>query len=269
MSHARQNPEQTLGVAAFSSAQREAIQDELERLRRLDPSQEEFFNTHPEEPFFVKNLENVQGDERDVIFISVGYGRDAYGQVAMNFGPLSTDGGERRLNVLITRAKLRCHVFTNMRAVDIDLDRTSSRGAQALKTFLSYAEMGTLENVEMESGRETYSPFQEAVADKLRSLGHDAREEVAAGGKFIDLAVVDPKRPGRYVLGIECDGASYHSSRSARERDRLREQHLKGLGWRLHRIWSTDWFRNPDRELNRARRSLSSRQGPRSPPIAR
>ena len=252
MSHARQNPEQTLGVAAFSSAQREAIQDELERLRRLDPSQEEFFNTHPEEPFFVKNLENVQGDERDVIFISVGYGRDAYGQVAMNFGPLSTDGGERRLNVLIKRAKLRCHVFTNMRAVDIDLDRTSSRGAQALKTFLSYAEMGTLENVEMESGRETYSPFQEAVADKLRSLGHDVCEEVAAGGKFIDLAVVDPKRSGRYVLGIECDGASYHSSRSARERDRLREQHLKDLGWRLHRIWSTDWFRNPDRELNRA-----------------
>ena len=252
MTHARQNPMQTLGVAAFSSAQREAIQDELERLRRLDPSTEEFFNAHPEEPFFVKNLENVQGDERDVIFISVGYGKDSYGQVAMNFGPLSTDGGERRLNVLITRAKLRCHVFTNLRAADIDLDRTSSRGARALKTFLSYAETGVLEDMEFESGREMYSPFQDAVADKLRSLGHDVREEVAAGGKFIDLAVVDPERPGKYILGIECDGASYHSSRSARERDRLREKHLKELGWRLHRIWSTDWFRNPDRELRSA-----------------
>ena len=256
MSHARQSPKQTLGVAAFSSAQREAIQDELERLRRLDPSNEEFFNDHLEEPFFVKNLENVQGDERDVIFISVGYGKDSYGQVAMNFGPLSADGGERRLNVLITRAKLRCHVFTNLRAADIDLDRTSSRGARALKTFLSYAETGVLEDIEVESGREIYSPFQEAVSDKLRSLGHDVREEVATGGKFIDLAVVDPERPGRYVLGIECDGASYHSSRSARERDRLREKHLKDLGWRLHRIWSTDWFRNPDRELKRTVKAI-------------
>ncbi len=256
MRHARQNPSQTLGVAAFSSAQREAIQDELERLRRFDPSNEEFFNAHPEEPFFVKNLENVQGDERDVIFISVGYGKDSYGQVAMNFGPLSTDGGERRLNVLITRAKLRCHVFTNLRATDIDINRTSSRGARALKTFLSYAETGVLKDIEVESGRELYSPFQEAVADKLRSLGHDVREEVTAGGKFVDLAVVDPERPGRYILGIECDGASYHGSRTARERDRLREQHLKELGWRLHRIWSTDWFRNPDRELKRAAEAI-------------
>ena len=252
MEHASQSPELTLGVAAFSSAQREAIQDELERLRRHDSSCEEFFNDHPEEPFFVKNLENVQGDERDAIFISVGYGRDAHGQVAMNFGPLSADGGERRLNVLITRAKLRCHVFTNLRAVDIDLDRTSSRGVRALKMFLAYAETGVLEELAVESGREIHSPFQEAVAYKLRSLGHDIREEVAAGGKFIDLAVVDPDRPGRNILGIECDGASYHSSRSARDRDRLREQHLKDLGWKLHRIWSTDWFRNPDRELGRA-----------------
>ena len=258
MRHARENPNLTLGVAAFSSAQMEAIQDELEKLRRLDSSCEEFFNGHPQEPFFVKNLENVQGDERDVIFISVGYGRDAYGQVAMNFGPLSADGGERRLNVLITRAKRRCHVFSNLRSTDIDLNRTSSRGARALKTFLAYAETGVLEELAVESGRETYSPFQEAVASRLQSLGrgYDVREEVTAGGKFIDLAVVDTEHPGRYILGIECDGATYHSSRSARDRDRLREQHLKNLGWRLHRIWSTDWFRNPDRELNRAAEAI-------------
>ena len=252
MEHARQNPGLTLGVAAFSSSQREAIQDELERLRRQDPSCETFFNDHPEEPFFVKNLENVQGDERDVIFISIGYGRDAGGQVAMNFGPLTAEGGERRLNVLITRAKRRCHVFTNLRAADIDLNRTSSRGVRALKTFLAYAEIGVLEDPAGESGREIDSPFQMAVATKLRSLGYDIHEEVAAGGKFIDLAVVDPEHPGRYIIGIECDGASYHSSRSARDRDRIREQHLRNLDWRLYRIWSTDWFHNPERELNRA-----------------
>ena len=223
----------------------------MERLRRQDPSCETFFNDHPEEPFFVKNLENVQGDERDVIFISIGYGRDAGGQVAMNFGPLTAEGGERRLNVLITRAKRRCHVFTNLRAADIDLNRTSSRGVRALKTFLAYAETGVLEDAAGESGREIDSPFQMAVAAKLRSLGYDIHEEVATGGKFIDLAVVDPEHPGRYILGIECDGASYHSSRSARDRDRIREQHLRNLDWRLSRIWSTDWFRNPERELNR------------------
>ena len=252
MEHARQNPGLTLGVAAFSSSQREAIQDELERLRRQDPSCETFFNDHPEEPFFVKNLENVQGDERDVIFISIGYGRDAGGQVAMNFGPLTSEGGERRLNVLITRAKRRCHVFTNLRAADIDLNRTSSRGVRALKTFLAYAETGVLEDAAGESEREIDSPFQSAVAAKLRSRGYDIHEEVATGGKFIDLAVVDPEQPGTYILGIECDGASYHSSRSARDRDRLREQHLRNLEWRLFRIWSTDWFRSPERELNRA-----------------
>ncbi len=252
MEHARRSPELTLGVAAFSSAQRDAIQDELERLRRQDPSCETFFNDHPEEPFFVKNLENVQGDERDVIFISIGYGRDAGGRVAMNFGPLTAQGGERRLNVLITRAKRRCHIFTNLRAADIDLNRTSSRGVRALKTFLAYAETGVLEDAAGESGREVDSPFQRAVAAKLRSLGYDIHEEVATGGKFIDLAVVDPQHPGRYILGIECDGASYHSSRWARDRDRLREQHLRSLGWRLHRIWSADWFQNPERELNRA-----------------
>ncbi len=267
MEHSRLSPGLTLGVAAFSSAQREAIQDELERLRRQDLSCEVFFNDHPKEPFFVKNLENVQGDERDVIFISIGYGRDAGGQVAMNFGPLTAEGGERRLNVLITRAKRRCHVFTNLRAADIDLNRTSSRGVGALKTFLAYAETGVLEDVAGESGREIDSPFQMAVATKLRSRGYDIHEEVATGGKFIDLAVVDPEQPGKYILGIECDGASYHSSRSARDRDRLREQHLRNLDWRLHRIWSTDWFHNPERELNRAVQAIE--QAKAATPTAR
>ena len=253
MDHARQSPDLTLGVAAFSSAQERAILDELEILRRQDTSCEPFFNAHPEEPFFVKNLENVQGDEREVIFISVGYGRNANGQITMNFGPLNRDGGERRLNVIITRARLRCHVFTNLRADDINLGSTRSLGVRAFKTFLAYAESGSLPaNMPVPAEREVDSPFQKAVVSKLRFLGYDAREEVATGGKFIDIGIVDQDNPGRYILGIECDGARYHSSRSARDRDRIREQVLQSLGWRLHRIWSTDWFRNPERELKRA-----------------
>ncbi len=253
MWHARQTPNLTLGVSAFSTAQMNAILDELERLRREDDSCESFFNDHPEEPFFVKNLENVQGDERDVIFISVGYGRDSNGNIAMNFGPLNRDGGERRLNVIITRARMRCHVFTNLSSEDINLGATRSIGVRAFKTFLAYAESGILpSDMPSPSGREVESPFQRAVASRLRSRGYEVHEEVASGGKFIDIAIVDPKSPGRYLIGIECDGATYHSSISARDRDKIREQVLIGLGWKLHRIWSTDWFLNEDRELKRA-----------------
>lgn len=256
MDHARANPEMTLGVAAFSTAQRNAIEDALEKLRDVDRSCEEFFADHPHEPFFVKNLENVQGDERDVIFISVGYGRDANGNVTMNFGPLNQEGGERRLNVLITRAKHRCEVFSNLRSQDIRVEPGSAFGVRALKTFLEYAETGVLSEIAVASGRDFGSPFQEAVASKLRSLGYQIDEEIESGGRFIDLAVVDPAVPGRYALGIECDGATYHSSRTARERDRIREDHLRDLGWNLHRIWSTDWFRNSERELERARKAI-------------
>ena len=250
MEHAARNPGLTLGVAAFSQAQALAIDDRLETLRRQDPSVEEFFAAHPEEPFFVKNLENVQGDERDVIFISVGYGREENGRVYQNFGPLSNEGGERRLNVLITRAKLQCHVFTNLRAEDIDA--SGALGRRALRTFLSYAETGQMQDQPHLSGFEVDSPFQRAVAARLEECGYLVHQEVASGGRFVDIGIVDPQRPGRYIIGIECDGASYHSSRSARDRDRLREQVLRGLGWQLHRIWSTDWYHHPERELQRA-----------------
>ena len=253
LKHAAEHPDLTLGVAAFSVSQAQAILDELEMLRLQHPSTEGFFNSHVAEPFFVKNLENVQGDERDVIFISAGYGRDTTGRIAMRFGPLNNDGGHRRLNVLITRAKQRCHVFANFRADDIDLNRTQSRGVNALKTFLAFAESGVLPaDAPQESGREVESPFQREVAARLRERGYEVHDEVASGGKFVDIGIVDPKHPGMYLLGIECDGASYHSARSARDRDRLRETHLESLGWRLHRIWSTDWFLDPERALNRA-----------------
>ena len=270
MEHARRTPELTLGVAAFSTAQSDAIVNALENLRRKDPSVERFFAGHPDEPFFIKNLENVQGDERDVIFISVGYGRTASGAVSMNFGPLNQDGGHRRLNVLITRARQRCHVFTNLRSEDIAVDETGNRGVRALREFLQYAETGILRQEMAEvSGREPGSPIQAAVADALRNRGHRVHEEVASGGRFVDMAIVDPKRPGRYALGVEFDGASYHSALWARDRDRLRESVLKNLGWRLHRIWSTDWFRNPERELDcvevEIRRALAEADSPEDP----
>ncbi len=258
MEHARNRPQLTLGVSTFSTAQMEAVQNELESLRREDPSCEQtFFNVHPEEPFFVKNLENVQGDERDVIFISIGYGRAANGYLTMNFGPLNQDGGERRLNVLITRARRRCEVFTNLKGDDIDLSSTNARGVVALKRYLQYAETGKSDIV-IPTGKAADSLFEEEVAYALRNLGYQVDHQIGSAGYFIDLGVKDPEHPGRYLLGIECDGATYHSAQSARDRDRLRQQVLEGLGWRIHRIWSTDWFRRSDRELEKAAKAIEA-----------
>lgn len=257
MEHAKMRPHLSLGVAAFSTAQMTAIQDRVEYLRRHDPSYESFFVAHPHEPFFVKNLENVQGDERDVIFISVGYGRDSSGRITMDFGPLSRDGGHRRLNVLITRAKRRCEIFSGITSDDIDAGRSRYRGVPALKTYLAYAENGVID-LPQETDREVDSPFQNAVAQELKTLGYDVRQEVGTAGKFIDIAIVDPEKPGRFLIGIECDGATYHSSRSARDRDRIREQVLKDRGWQIHRIWSTDWFKNSQRELNKTVEAIES-----------
>ena len=256
MRHAAESPRLTLGVAAFSLSQARAVEDQLEILRRQDSSCEAFFAAHPEEPFFVKNLENVQGDERDVILISVGYGKRQDGHMPMNFGPLNQDGGERRLNVLVTRARRRCWVFANFEAADLDLRRTKARGVEALKTFLHYARTGKME-LPRHTGRAADSPFEEAVARELGRRGHQVDHQVGSAGFFVDLAVVDPDRPGRYLLGVECDGASYHSARSARDRDRLRQQVLEGLGWTIHRIWSTDWFRNPGREMEELEESIA------------
>jgi len=257
LNHAQNSPTQSLGVATFSVSQRKAIQDELELLRRLNPQFEDFFHAHPNEPFFIKNLENIQGDERDVIMISVGYARNQQGYFAMRFGPLGSQGGERRLNVLISRAKRRCEVFASITDEDIDLERAKGVGVFAFKLFLQYARTGRL-SLAHQSGKPMDSIFEEQVAAAVQRLGYQVHAQVGIAGFFIDLAIADPEMPGRYLLGIECDGSAYHSSRSARERDRLRQSVLEDHGWIIHRIWSTDWFQRPDEQLQRVLNAIEN-----------
>lgn len=248
--HALRNPKQSLGVVAFSTAQMQAIQNVLEVKRRKHPEAENFFRSHGDEPFFVKNLENVQGDERDVIFISIGYGKIEDGKVPMSFGPLNNEGGERRLNVLITRAKYRCEVFTNITSDDLHTTATTKFGIRALKSFLYFAEHGKFDQ-ELDVAIPEERPFEQMVADKLTAAGFTVRNKVGSEGFYLDLAVVDPEHPGRYLIGIDCDGESYRKSKSARDRDRLRKQVLQGIGWKMYQIWSTEWYRNPEREFQR------------------
>ena len=243
--HYRNYPNKSLGIGTFGIKQQQAILDEFEVQLQHQPEMVEFFASNRDEYFFVKNLETIQGDERDVIFISVGYGFGKDGKLHKNFGPLGTDGGERRLNVLITRAREKCVVFSNFRASDLQLDVNAPFGVRALKTFLDYAETGNLSTDESKGPPiDSESPFEESAYEYLKSRGYTVSKQVGCAGYRIDLAVVDPTAPGRYLIGIECDGAPYHSSPVARDRDRLRQQQLERLGWKLHRIWSTDWYRN-------------------------
>ena len=250
LAHARKCPGETLGVVALSVAQRDTILNKLEFMRAEFPELDAFCKEGNEDPFFVKNLENVQGDERDAIFISVGYGKDAEGYMSQNFGPVSIEGGERRLNVLFTRAKKQCRVFASIRHSDIRLDATRHAGSRVLKRFLKYAETGEMD-VPILTGVPMDSPFEEDVAHELQLHGHRVEPQVGSSGFRIDLAVRDPDDESRFLLAVECDGARYHSSRWARERDRLRQMVLEQKGWTFHRIWSTDWFNQRDVELRR------------------
>jgi very-short-patch-repair endonuclease len=248
----------SLGVVAFSQSQMDAIVDEVERRRRLCPEYEAFFKEDRLNGFFVKNLENVQGDERDVMILSVGFGRDALGRFTMNFGPLNKAGGERRLNVIITRAKERVVVVSSVKAGDFDLRGTQASGALNLYHYLDYAERGNhaLLITAPSGATETESPLEEDVLGEIRAMGYDATPQVGCGRYRIDIGVTDPALPGRYVLGVECDGASYHSAATARERDRLRQQVLERLGWHIHRIWSPDWVHRRDMEKARLSKAI-------------
>ena len=205
-----------------------------------------------EEPFFVKNLENVQGDERDVIFVSTTYGPDpSTGKVFQRFGPIAGNTGWRRLNVIFTRAKKQLELFTSLRAADIKLSDTPSKGTLSLKEYLDYAETGRLPDYGTVGGKEPDSDFEIAVTHHLNLNGFNTTAQVGVAGFFIDIGVQHPMREGEFVLGVECDGATYHSAKSVRDRDRLRQEILEKKGWRIHRIWSTDWFKNRDKEVQR------------------
>lgn len=255
MDHARHKPHLSLGVAAFSLKQSEAIELEVERLRRENLELEPFFTQRGSDEFFIKNLDNIQGDERDVIFISIGYGRTPAGRISQNFGPINNINGERRINVLITRARMAMEVFCNFGGDELVTTATSKAGLLALKTFLQYAKSGELQQ-SYETDCEADSPFEEEVLKAIENLGYRAEAQVGCNGFYIDLAVRDPNKAGRYILAVECDGASYHSSAIARDRDRIRQHVLEGLGWRFHRIWSTDWFRNQPSEIARLKQSI-------------
>lgn len=254
MEHARRFPQYSLGVATFNMKQKDLIEDEIARLRREDRTCESFFNSNKSESFFVKNLESIQGDERDVIFISIGYFKNQNNVLPMNFGPINQDGGERRLNVLVTRARYKIELFSAIRYVDFDLDKTKSLGVALLKQYLEYAERGEvalIANTQAEIDDDFASPFEKAVCEGLRKNGLSVKTQVGCSGYKIDMAIRNRKNPGEFILGIECDGASYHSSATARDRDRLRQQVLENLGWKIYRIWSTDWFKNPQKELDK------------------
>lgn len=253
--HLESRHERSLGVIALGLSQAETIELELNRalLDRPDlAARRERYNA---EPFFVKNLENVQGDERDEIILSIGYGPEIPGgPVPLRFGPINNLGGERRLNVAVTRARYRTTVVASFRPDALLRTGELKPGPRYLHEYLLYAERGGRDAASptLDPNRGPESEFEEAVADALRGRGYDVDFQVGASGYRIDLAVKDRLNPGRYVLAIECDGATYHSAPAARDRDRLRQEQLEALGWRFHRIWSTDWIRDPEGTLERA-----------------
>jgi very-short-patch-repair endonuclease len=251
IAHMKVHRDESLGIVAMNIDQRELIEEVFDKKAAVDPAVQAYVDRFAKdpEPFFIKNLENVQGDERDVIFISFTYGpREHGGRVYQQFTSITSQTGWRRLNVLFTRAKKRIEVFASMTFDDIRTTPTSSKGLIALKDYLHYAATGSL-GIPTETGREPDSEFEIAVADELRRHGLDCVAQLGVSDYFIDIAVRHPNVPGGYVLAIECDGAMYHSGKSVRDRDRLRQMVLEDRGWEVHRIWSTDWFRDPDGQI--------------------
>ena len=253
LEHARETPHETLGVIAFGQHHADNIENAL--LRRLgdmnDSSLDEFFSETNEERFFVKNIERVQGDERDVIILSVGYHKDGNGNLPYRFGPILQEGGERRLNVAVTRARSRVILVSSFSHRDMDPARSSAKGAELLRQYLEYAASG---GTELGAGVSDVplNPFELSIKEGLDRRGIPVTAQYGVSGYRIDFACAHPDEPGRMVLAVEADGASYHSSHTARDRDRLRQQVLEGKGWRFHRIWSTAWFRDREAELDKA-----------------
>lgn len=256
--HFTRFPNRSLGVVAMNASQKEAIEDAIAEALEHHADILPLMDSSLHEPFFVKSLENVQGDERDAMMISVGYGKDANGHLSKNFGPLNMDGGWRRLNVLITRAKWQTTLVTGIRSHELSDISPNNRGAVALRDFIAYAEKDCElpQSPSIPTAEET-NDFEDAVATALRDRGLKVDQQVGASKFRIDLAIRGERDSSRYVLGVECDGATYHSTRTARDRDILRENVLRSMGWRIHRVWSTEWFHDRDRAIGRILASLS------------
>ncbi|MBS7327923.1 MAG: DUF4011 domain-containing protein [Oxalobacter sp.] len=242
----------SLGVIAFGIVQQQAIEAALRRMRTERPEYEEYFNEGLEEPFFIKSLENVQGDERDTIIFSIGYAKGADGKMVMNFGPLGQQGGERRLNVAITRAKFNIKLVGSILPTDIDVNRISTDGPKLLKAYMEFAIQGQQAlPPAAQSNASQDEPLETAIHDLLVSKGYQVDTHVGCSGYRLDLAVKHPDHPGCYAIAIECDGASYHAAKTARERDRIRPDVLQSMGWKTYRVWSPDWVKDPQSEGQR------------------
>lgn len=252
LQHATEQPNETLGVITMGIKHAQRIEAALDAALGERPELAAFFEESRSERFFVKNLERVQGDERDAILLSVGYGKDRSGRLLYRFGPLLTKGGERRLNVAVTRARQRMTLVSSFDHHDMDPNRSSSRGVELLRLYIQYAASeGKILGETEESGVQL-NPFEKDIYDALTGKGISLLPQWGVSSYRIDMVAQHPQQPGRFVLAIECDGASYHSLPTARDRDRLRQQQLQALGWRFHRIWSTDWFMRREKEIQRA-----------------
>ncbi len=268
--HARTHPDESLGVIAMGVYHADRVDAGLRKrlLDEDDPALDTFFDQHQPERPFVKNLERVQGDERDAIILSIGYGKTADGRLPYRFGPLLQEGGERRLNVAVSRARRRLTLVASFSHADMDPGRSSKRGVALLRRYLEYAASGGRE-LEGADTLRTLDPFEDDVKRRLTGAGLTVVPRFGVSDFRIDFAVPHPENRGQMLLAIETDGESYRTAATARDRDRLRQQVLERLGWRFHRIWATDWFRDPEAATRRALDAYSAAVNDRGPEVDR
>ena len=254
--HFDTRPEKSLGVVAFNMAQQNYIEKVINDRRAKNPAYEKHFREDKKEYFFVKNLETVQGDERDVIIFSIAYGYNTTGKFIHNFGPLNHSGGERRLNVAVTRAKLNVKLVCSITDSDIDTERTSAEGARLLKEYIAFAKNGTLDRSK-ETSLSVADGFEQEVASFIREKGFKVELKLGESSAKIDIAVKSASGED-FVLAVECDGDSYKQYKTARDRDRLRKQVLVASGWKYYRVWSVDWFKNKGAEKDKLLKFLNT-----------
>src|SRR5947207_618840 len=268
LEHAATRPEESLGIITMGITHAERIDSALRRALARRPDLHPFFGEHRSEPFFVKNLERVQGDERDAVILSIGYGKTPDGRLLYRFGPLLLPGGHRRLNVAVTRARRRMTLVSSFRSADMDPARGGGDGVRLLRAYLQYAESGGTSLGTTTPDKPRLGAFETDVRDRLLAAGIPVTAQYGVAGYFVDFAAAHPERPDDMVLAIETDGGVYHSSGTVRDRDRLRQEHLERLGWAFHRIWSADWYANPDAEVARVHAAYTAALAARDPAVA-